>query len=128
MNEERVVAPREEKETTEQENTTVSAIIEVDENFAAGLEAATKSGESPLEGLGAVHYERVFPYAGEFEERTRKAGLHLTLSDIVVREDTGNVKIPHMTDPEKDEGLLPDAIEDKIIDAIAGWLKQTLLV
>ena len=77
VNEERVVAPREEKETTEQENTTVSAIIEVDENFAAGLEAATKSGESPLEGLGAVHYERVFPYAGEFEERTRKAGLHL---------------------------------------------------
>lgn len=58
----------------------------------------------------------------------RKAGLYLTLSDIVVREDTGNVKIPHMTDPEKDEGLLPDAIEDKIIDAIAGWLKQTLLV
>ena len=77
VNEERIVAPREEKETTEQENTTVSAIIEVDENFAAGLEAATKSGESPLEGLGAVHYERVFPYAGEFEERTRKAGLHL---------------------------------------------------
>jgi hypothetical protein len=58
----------------------------------------------------------------------RKAGLHLTLSDIVVREDTGKDKIPHMTDPEKDEGLLPDAIEDKIIDALAGWLKQTLTV
>ncbi len=56
----------------------------------------------------------------------RKAGLHLTLSDIVVREDTGKDKIPHMIDPEKDEGLLPDAIEDKIIDAIVGWLKGSV--
>lgn len=31
-----------------------------------------------------------------------------------------------ITDPEKDEGLLPDAIEDKIIDALAAWLKGSL--
>ena len=31
-----------------------------------------------------------------------------------------------MTDPEKDEGVLPDVIEDKIIDALVAWLKQTI--
>jgi len=57
-----------------------------------------------------------------------KAGLDITLSDVVIREDSGKGEIPRMTDPEKDEGLLPDAIEDNIIDAIVAWLKQTLLV
>ena len=57
-----------------------------------------------------------------------KAGLQITISDLVISEDKGEDKIPRMTDPEKDEGLLPDAIEDKIIDALVGWLKQTLLV
>jgi hypothetical protein len=39
-------------------------------------------------------------------------------------EDSGEENIPRMKDPEKDEGLLPDVIEDKIIDAIAAWLKR----
>lgn len=56
----------------------------------------------------------------------REAGLYLTLSDIVITEDSGNEKIPRMTDPEKDEGLLPDAIEDKIIDALVSWMKETV--
>ena len=55
-----------------------------------------------------------------------EAGLHLTLSDVVISEDSGTETIPRMTDPEKDEGLLPDAIEDKIIDALVSWLKETL--
>ena len=54
-----------------------------------------------------------------------KAGLHLTLSDMVIMEDLGKDEIPHMMDPEKDEGMLPDAIEDKIIDALVSWLKET---
>ena len=57
-----------------------------------------------------------------------KAGLDITLSDVVVSADNGEGKIPRITDPDKDEGLLPDAIEDKIIDALVAWLKQTLLV
>ena len=55
-----------------------------------------------------------------------KAGLQVTVSDILVSEDTGKGKIPRMKDPEKDEGLLPDVIEDKIIDALVAWLKGTL--
>jgi hypothetical protein len=55
-----------------------------------------------------------------------KAGLHISLSDVTVRKDSGREMIPRMTDPEKDEGLLPDAIEDKIIDALAAWLKGCL--
>ena len=55
-----------------------------------------------------------------------KAGLHISLSDVTVRKDSGREMIPLMTDPEKDEGLLPDAIEDKIIDALAAWLKGSL--
>ena len=57
-----------------------------------------------------------------------KAGLDITLSDVVVSADNGEGKIPRITDPDKDEGLLPNAIEDKIIDALVAWLKQTLLV
>lgn len=55
-----------------------------------------------------------------------EAGLHLTLSDVVITEDTGNEKIPRMIDPEKDEGLIPDVIEDKIIDAFVAWLRGIL--
>lgn len=43
--------------------------------------AITKSGNSVIDNylaeIGAVKMERVFPYHEEFEERTRKAGLHL---------------------------------------------------
>ena len=56
----------------------------------------------------------------------REAGLHITLTDFRIMEDTGEVKVPRMMDPEKDEGLLPDAIEDKIIDALVAWLKEIL--
>ena len=53
-----------------------------------------------------------------------EAGLHLKLGDVVIAEDSGKETIPHIMDPEKDEGLIPDAIEDKIIDAFAAWLKE----
>ena len=62
-----------------------SVIIQVDEELALMLEQAkeenntkTKSSamNNALETLGAVSFERVFPYAGEYEERTRHDGLH----------------------------------------------------
>ncbi len=56
----------------------------------------------------------------------REAGLHITLNDVVITEDSGNEEIPRMMDPEKDEGLIPDAIEDKIIDAFVAWLRGIL--
>ena len=56
---------------------TVTAVIEADDAFAAQLENATKGGgPSPLKETGVLHYERMFPHAGEFEERTRREGLH----------------------------------------------------
>lgn len=53
-----------------------------------------------------------------------EAGVHITLSDIVISEDSGKGEIPRMTDSEKDAGHLPAAIEDPIIDAVVEWLKQ----
>ena len=62
-----------------------SVIIQVDEALAAILEQASAENsiktKSPamndaLGQLGAVSFERVFPYAGEYEERTRHDGLH----------------------------------------------------
>ena len=56
----------------------------------------------------------------------QKAGLILTLGDVELLED-GSVDMPAPTrDPSKDEGLIPDAIEDPIIDAIAAWLKDSI--
>ena len=52
-----------------------------------------------------------------------EAGLYITLKDIVISEDSGKEAIPRMMDPEKDEGLLPDVLEDKIIDAFVAWLR-----
>lgn len=56
----------------------------------------------------------------------REAGLHITLNDVVITEDSGSEEIPRMKDPEKDEGLIPDVIEDKIIDAFVAWLRGIL--
>ena len=53
-----------------------------------------------------------------------EAGVHITLNDIVISEDSGKDEIPRMTDPEKDAGHLPAAIEDPIIDSLVAWLKQ----
>lgn len=55
-----------------------------------------------------------------------EAGLFLTVSDVIIEEDSGKEMIPRMSDPEKDEGLFPDAIEDKMIDALVFWLKEIL--
>lgn len=59
--------------------------VEFDDDMVALIEAgasresiATKSPglRSLMDELGIESMERVFPYAGEFEERTRKSGLH----------------------------------------------------
>ena len=49
----------------------------VEEALARGEGAATKAfGGDVLKELGVSSLRRVFPYAGEFEPRTRKEGLH----------------------------------------------------
>lgn len=45
-----------------------------------------------LEKVGAISMKRVFPYAGKFEERTRKEGLHLWY-DIEFDKSTSVIKV-----------------------------------
>lgn len=61
--------------------------IQVTEEFADRIEILTQSDGSlstnvksvndAILSMGITHMERLFPYAGEFEPRTRAAGLHL---------------------------------------------------
>ena len=48
----------------------------IEEELAQGALVSTKSMGSVLDQLGVIEMERVFPYAGEFEPRTRAMGLH----------------------------------------------------
>ena len=54
-----------------------SAIVKFSPEMADAIETG---GANPLSGisgeLGLKHFRRLFPHAGEFEARTRKAGLH----------------------------------------------------
>lgn len=60
------------------------AIVEFDEALTSAIEAelaqgagvTTKSMGSVIDQLGIIQMERVFPFAGEFEPRTRAMGLH----------------------------------------------------
>ena len=79
------------------------------------------------EGIKLLSSDYVKPkIISSLADGLREAGLHITLTDFSIMEDTGEVKVPRMMDPEKDEGLLPDTIEDKIIDALVAWLKEIL--
>lgn len=53
-------------------------MVELVEKQTASGNSSTKSAEfdAANEKLGVSSIRRLFPYAGEFEERTRKAGLH----------------------------------------------------
>lgn len=53
----------------------------------------------------------------------QKAGLVVTLRDMTVMEDTD---ISRPEDEKKDEGLLPDAVEDQLIDAVIAWMRESL--
>ena len=56
------------------------AVVEFDDEWVSLIEsgAATKAPgmEQVMQDLGIASMERVFPYAGEFEARTREMGLH----------------------------------------------------
>lgn len=62
-----------------------TVIIKADDALVAILEEAGKEGKlttksdpmnSAFAAIGATHFERLFPYEEEFEERTRHDGLH----------------------------------------------------
>ena len=61
------------------------AVIKVDDSLVEALEEAAAKGsfktrsialDNAFDSLGVTSWRRVFPDAGEFEPRTRKAGLH----------------------------------------------------
>ena len=86
-----------------------------------------KSETIEKEGIKLLSSDYVKPeIVSALSKSLLEAGLHLTLSDVVIAEDSGKDEIPRMMDPEKDEGLIPDAIEDKIIDAVVAWLRAII--
>ena len=77
---------REPQESKAMESPFISGVltVQLDEATAAAVEETLSRGENPatkafgtdLSGLGIKSMRRVFPYAGEFEPRTRREGLH----------------------------------------------------
>ena len=69
---------------TAEEPTHRAVVITVDDALAARLEKADAQGTATrsemmadtFAGLGVESYERVYPHAGQYEERTRREGLH----------------------------------------------------
>ena len=51
----------------------------------------------------------------------QKTGLVATLQNMTIREET-DTDYPGNT--KKDEGLLPDSIEDRLMDAVIAWMKD----
>lgn len=56
-------------------------------------------------------------------EAVQKLGLIVSLRDLTIREDTDTGS---PAGEKKDEGLLPDAVEDQLIDAVIAWMKETV--
>lgn len=86
--------------------------VAFDDSMLSLIEEELESGSAPtkspalaalLQDLGAVSLERVFPYAGEYEERTRREGLHRFynvrfVEDIpVTKAAEGAMNVPGIT-------------------------------
>lgn len=69
-----VSSPYVEGQATVEFTEDLAALVEQD--LAGGAVTKSASLDALLTDLNIESLERVFPYAGEFEERTRKAGLH----------------------------------------------------
>lgn len=64
-------------------------------------------------------------FISTLSDSLQKAGLILALGDVELMDDTG-MDLPTPKTSSKEEGLLPDAIEDQILDAVAAWLKDSI--
>ena len=51
----------------------------------------------------------------------QKMGLIVTLQNMTIREETGEYQ-PDAA--ENDEGYIPDAVEDQLMDAVIAWMKD----
>ncbi|MBO7422840.1 MAG: hypothetical protein J6T99_05575, partial [Oscillospiraceae bacterium] len=51
----------------------------------------------------------------------QKMGLIVTLQNMTIREETGEYR-PDAA--ENDEGYIPDAVEDQLMDAVIAWMKD----
>jgi hypothetical protein len=53
----------------------------------------------------------------------QKAGLAVSVRDMTILQDTDG---PRPEREKKDEGLIPDAVEDQLLDAVIAWMKESL--
>lgn len=78
-------------------------------------------------GIRLLSSDLVKPlFISALSDSLEKAGLILAIGDVELVDDSDIVLPPPMMDPSKDEGLIPDEIEDRILDGIAAWLKDSL--
>ena len=56
-------------------------------------------------------------------EATEKVGLIVSIRNLTIREDTDTGSL---AGAKKDEGFLPDAVEDQLIDAVVAWMKDSI--
>ena len=56
-----------------------------------------------------------------FSEALQKMGLIVTLQDMIIQEETG-AEQPGIT--KTDEGVIPDSVEDLLMDAVIAWMKD----
>ena len=54
-----------------------------------------------------------------------RAGLAVTFRDMIV-ETTAAIELPESLSGGKDEGVIPDAVEDALMDAIIAWMRSRL--
>ncbi len=63
------------------------SLVEEDLNNGNFLRTKSSDLNNNLKDLGVVRMERVFPYAGEFEERTRREGMHRFYHIVMAEEE-----------------------------------------
>ena len=81
----------------------MQAVVEFDDAMIGLIEADLEGGEflrtksdllnSSLKELGVVQMERVFPDAGEFEERTRREGMHRFYHIVMAEENATKAEV-----------------------------------
>ena len=89
------------------------------------LQTASRSNPEALEkqGIALLGSEKIKPKVmAALSEGIGKAGLSVTVGDLVFTE--GRAKTPAAAGETKDEGLLPDGLEDAVLDALAAWMKD----
>ena len=80
------------------------------------------------QGIALLGSERVKPrLLSAFSEGLEQMGLFVRFRDMALRNDSV-IELPAALEqtPAKDEGLIPDAFEEPLTDAVCAWLRDTV--